>query len=88
MKYTQSEKVAICSEIAKNLKNFENKKGKVNLFNDSYSFISELKKIFNEYIKNEISLKGTLDFLEIGKKIDYYFPLNNNEKPLFVIRIS
>jgi hypothetical protein len=88
-KLTEQEKVSICTDIAKNLKEFENEKGqKVNLFNNEYSFVKELKKVFNEYIHNETSLKGSLHFVEINKKIDYYFPLYKNEEPLFVIRIK
>ncbi len=87
--YTQQERVAICSDIATNLKQFENAKGeKVNLFNETYSFVLELKRLFNEYIHNEISLKGSLDFVEIGKKIDYYLPLYKKHQHLFVIRIK
>ena len=89
VKYTQEEKVAICTDIGINLKEFENGNGvKVNLFNDSYSFVSELKKLFREYIYNDISLNGTLEFTEIDKKIDYKFPLYKDEQPLFVIRIN
>ena len=46
---SEQEKVSICTDIAKNLKEFENEKGqKVNLFNNEYSFVKELKKLFNE----------------------------------------
>ena len=89
MEYTQQEKVTICSDIAIKLKEFENGNGvKVNLFNDSYSFVPELKRIFNEYIHGNTFFKGTLDFVEIDKKIEYHFPLYKNQKPLFVIRIK
>ncbi len=87
--YTQEEKVSICSNIAIQLKEFENAKGeKVNLFNNEYSFVPQLKKIFNDYIHGNLFFKGTLDFVEIGKKIDYRFPLTKKETPLFVIRIK
>ena len=87
--YTQQEKVSICFEIAKQLKEFQNDKGeKVNLFNEIYTFVPQLKKIFNDYIHGDTYFKGSLDFVEIGKKIDYHFPLTKNHKPLFVIRIK
>jgi hypothetical protein len=68
--YPQSEKITICTDISTNLKFYKNKDNvSVNLFNDCYSFVSELKKIFNEYIKNDVDLKGTS--VEIGKKIEF-----------------
>ena len=79
VKYTQEEKVAICTDIGINLKEFENPNGvKVNLFNDSYSFIPELKKLFREYIYNDISLNGTLEFTEIDKNT--YKQIENREE--------
>ena len=49
--YTQVEKVAICADIATQLKEFQNAKGeKVNLFNESYSFIPNLLKLEKESI--------------------------------------
>ena len=89
MKYTQSEKVGICLDISNKLKNFTNSNGvAVNLFNDNYTFISKLKSIFNDYIKGSIEYRGTLEFEEIGKNIEYHFPINKKQKPLFVIRIK
>jgi len=87
-KYTISEKTDICLGIAESLKNFSGKNGKVNLFNDTYTFVPELKKIFKEYIHGDSYFKGVLHFVEIDKKIDYHFPLTKNHKPLFVIRMN
>jgi hypothetical protein len=86
--YTVSEKVAICTDIGFKLKNFENKKGKVNLFNENYTFVSKLKQIMNDYIKGDQEYSGTLLFEEINKKIKYSFPVNKSKKPLFVIKIK
>jgi hypothetical protein len=87
--YSQIEKIQICTDIATKLKQFENSNGvKVNLFNNSYLFVKELKKIFNDYIHGNTYFKGTLDFVEINKKIEYHFPLTKNHQPLFVIRIK
>jgi len=86
--YSQAEKVTICTDIAIKLKNFENKKGKANLFNESYTFVSKLKQIMNDYIKGDQEYSGTLLFEEINKKIKYSFPVNKSKKPLFVIKIK
>ena len=86
--YTIEEKTNICLGIAESLKNYSGKNGNVNLFNDSYTFVPELKKIFKEYIHGEKYFKGVLHFVEIDKKIDYHFPLTKNHKPLFVIRMK
>ena len=85
--YTQQEKINICLEIASSLKEFDGKNGKVNLFNETYTFVPELKKIFKDYIHGDCYYKGVLHFVEIDKKIDYHFPLTKNHKPLFVIRM-
>jgi len=86
--YTISEKTDICLGIADSLKNYSGKNGKVNLYNDCYTFVPELKKIFKEYIHGNCYFKGVLHFVEIDKKIDYHFPLTKNHKPLFVIRMK
>ena len=44
--YSQQEKIKICTDIVKNLKEFENEKGCVNLYNENYSFVKPLKEIF------------------------------------------
>jgi hypothetical protein len=87
--YTQEEKVAICADIATQLKEFQNAKGeKVNLFNEEYSFVPTLKKLFQEYIQGNNYYKGSLEFVEIGKRIDYHLPLTKKHTPLFVIRVK
>ena len=87
-KYTTQEKIQICTEIVTNLKNFKGKDDTpVNLFNGEYSFVKPLKQLFKDYIHGDTFLKGTLDFVEIGKKIEYHFPLTKNHKSLFVIKL-
>ena len=85
--YSKEEKVSICIEIAKKLKEFEGKNGKVNLFNEIYSFVPELKKIFKDYINGNTFFRGTLQFVEINKKIEYHLPITKNHTPLFVIKM-
>ena len=86
--YSEKEKIEICVDIAKKLKFFENKNGCVNLFNESYSFIPKLKKIFADYIKGNSDYSGTLEFEEIGKQIKYHFPISKKKKANFVIKIK
>jgi hypothetical protein len=86
--YTRSEKVEICLNIANSLKNYRGKDDTpVNLFNENYSFVPQLKKLFNEYINGHTYFRGSLDFVEIGKRIDYHLPLTRDHRPLFVIRV-
>jgi hypothetical protein len=85
--YNIEEKTQICLDIAKKLKNFENDKGCVNLFDGTYSFVPKLKKIFSEYIKGTRDYSGTLDFEEIHKKIVYHFPISKKKKATFVIKV-
>ena len=84
---SQAQKLQITLDIVYKLRTFEGPNGKVDLFNDSYSFVPELKKIFTDYIHSEKVYKGTLDFKEINKKIDYRLPIMNTKQPLFVIRM-
>ena len=84
---SQLEKLQITLDIVHKLKTFEGPNGKVNLFNDCYSFIPELKKIFTDYIHSDRTFKGTLEFEEIGKSVEYRLPHMNNKQPLFVIRM-
>lgn len=88
IKYSVIEKSEICTDIAHKLKNYHSKNGAVNLFNGQYSYVPILKKIFNDYIKLDIAFSGFLEFEEIGKMIQYNFPVYKNQEPLFVIRIK
>jgi hypothetical protein len=86
--YSQEEKVQITLDIAKKLKYFEGQGGQiVNLFNNNYIYVPKLKKIFNDYIHGNVEFRGTMEFEEIGKKIEYRFPIYKKYNPLFVIRI-
>jgi len=85
---TQLERLQITLDIVYKLRTFEGPNGKVNLFNESYSFIPELKRIFSEYIHSDKVFKGQLEFTEIGKTIEYNLPNMNNKEPLFVIRMK
>ena len=87
--YTQKEKVEICVDIAKKLKFYQNENGEpVNLFNENYTFVPKLKKIFADYIKENKIFSGKLEFEEIGKQIKYEFPISRKKKAVFVIKIK
>ena len=92
MYYTKIERLEIVLDIVKKLKNYKGKNNTtVNLYNEHLcSFIAEFKEICNNYIKQDESkledYKGTLDFEEINKKIEYCLPCKKNKTPLFVIR--
>jgi len=86
--YSQQEKVKICMDIISNLKNFKNSENiPVNLFNENYTFVKTIKTIFNDYIHGDTYFKGTIEFEEIGKQINYHLPWTKNHKPLFVIKM-
>lgn len=88
MPVSQLEKVKICTDIANNLKNFRLKNGStIDLFQEQYTFIPALKKIFSDYIHGSTECKGTLQFEEINKSIDYLLPVDRVDKQCFVIRL-
>jgi hypothetical protein len=85
--YTCEERINIIIDIMKKLKNFKLMNGEIiNLYNNEYTFIKELKIISNEYIRNGKEQKGKLFFEEIGKNVEYIFPEKSYKKSLFVIR--
>ena len=87
--YLQSEKIQICTDIAQKLKNFKTQDNQIiDLFKESFGYTAKLKKIFNDYIKGDTYFRGTLLFEEIGKKIEYHFPVKKKYNPLFVIKIN
>jgi len=87
--YSEKEKVEICLDISKKLKFYENKDGmKINLFNDSYSFVKQLKQIFSNYIKDTRDYHGVLEFEEIGKKIKYFLPVSKKKTASFTIKMK
>jgi hypothetical protein len=79
-------------DIATKLKNFKTKNGQiVNLYSDNLcSFITDFKQICNSYIKQDeaklVDFRGTLEFEEIDRTIEYVLPVKNHDEPLFVIR--
>jgi hypothetical protein len=91
MNYTSKERLLMCIDIVKKLQNYEGKNGHIiNLYNEEYQFIKDLKEIHNKYIKqpddNVKEYRGSLFFEEIGKRVDYIYPATKNNKQLFVIR--
>ena len=85
---SQADKVKICTDIARNLKNYTLKNGgTIDLYQDTYTFIPTLKKIFSDYIHGSTEFKGSLQFEEINKTIEYRLPIDRISNQLFVIRI-
>ena len=92
MFYTKMERLQIVLEIVNKLKNYRCTNNTIiDLYNENLcQFITELKQIFDKYIKQEepdlIDYKGILYFEEINKNLEYFLPCRKNEKSLFVIR--
>lgn len=86
--YTADEKLKIVMDMVSKLRYYKNERGEpVNLMNEHFTFVSKLKEIMNKYVKEEKSeYKGFLEFEEIGKKLEYYFPASNKKDPTLVIR--
>ena len=92
MFYTKEERMGIVMETVKSMKQFRSKNGKiVDLYNENiFCFVKELKKIFNDYVKQDddsvVEFAGTLDFVEVNKIVEYKFPADRGVEPLFMIR--
>jgi len=94
MFYTKEERMQIVMDTVKSMKQFRSKNGKiVDLYNENmFYFVKDLKKIFNDYVKQDDSLgnivefAGTLDFVEVSKIVEYKFPADRNVEPVFMIR--
>ena len=86
--YTAKEKLDIVMDMVSKLRHYKNDRGEaVNLMNEQFSFVNKLKKIMNKYVREDGSeYKGFLEFEEIGKKLEYYFPASNKRDPTLVIR--
>jgi hypothetical protein len=86
------ERLQIVLQIVNKLKNFNCKNNTIiNLYDENLChFITELKQIFDKYIKQEepnlIDYKGILYFQEINKYIEYFLPCRKNMESLFVIK--
>ena len=89
---SKKERCDIILDIVYKLKNYKTSNGTINLYNEEYSYYDELKKIFNEYIKqddeNMKDYSGIILFNEIGKNVEYYLPTKYEKNPLFVIRMK
>jgi hypothetical protein len=87
--YSAEERLKIVLDITKKLKYYEGKDGQIiNLYSDEYSYCPQFKKIINDYIANEKTYSGTLDFVEIGKKLEYYLPIRKKNTPKFIILMN
>lgn len=89
----RAERLSIVLDIAKKLRSYRLPDGEiVDLYDDKYSFIPELKQIFNDYVKQDDELplqySGMLRFEEIGRDIEYILPANYRKEALFVIRMQ
>lgn len=86
------ERLQVVLDIAIKLRNFPSADGTriVDLYNESYPAIVQLKKAFNDYIRNESrdSLSGKIRFPEIHKTIEYILPAKSHIEPLFVLRAT
>jgi hypothetical protein len=90
---TRAERLEIVLDIAKKLRSYVLKNGEtMDLYQDTYSFVPELKQIFNDYVKQDdelpLDFAGMLRFEEIGKDIEYVLPATTKKEPLFVIRMQ
>ena len=83
---TEQEKLQIVMDLIKKLQNFDTNVGPQDIFLPHYTYVDKCKKMFNDYIKNNVRQKGKFLFEEIGKYIEYDLPVNKLGKPLFVIR--
>ena len=89
---TKMERLQIVLQIVNKLKNFRCENNTIiDLYNENVcAFITELKQIFDKYIKQEepnlIDYQGILYFQEINKNIEYFLPCRKNREPLFVIK--
>ena len=87
--WNRQEKVEMCLDIANKLRSYQNQQGiQVDLFQEHYSFVPKLKKIFSDFIDDTKDYSGVLEFEEIGKDIKYHFPISKKKKATFVIKIK
>lgn len=85
---SQQEKLEIVMDLIKKLQHFDTNVGPQDIFLSHYTYVDKCKKMFNDYIRNDVRQKGKFMFEEIGKYIEYNLPVNKRGKPLFVIRAN
>lgn len=97
---SKSDRVDIVLNIVRQLKMFPNPnphiKDTVDLYQDDYSYVTKLKQVFTNYIKQDDEHPETMKeyrgvvFLEetLKKDIEYILPIHKKKEPLFVIRMK
>ena len=85
---SQQEKLEIVMDLIKKLQHFETNVGPQDIFLSHYTYVDNCKKMFNDYIRNDVRQKGKFMFEEIGKYIEYDLPVNKRGQPLFVIKAN
>lgn len=97
---TKSERLQIVIDIVKKLKSFPKSYVAlgdptpfIDLYNEEYDAIKQLKKIFDAYInqndEDQTSLQsfsGKIPFPELNRTIEYILPIRKITQPTFVLR--
>lgn len=83
--YTRQERLDIVLNLRRQLQKFPTRYSgqTVDLYQDVYICIPELKSIFKQYVSGfqsdtKNALEGRLDFVEIGMHINYILPYDRN----------
>lgn len=90
-RYTKNERLSFIMDIINSLRSFRGENGEaVNLYNEEYSAIKQLKAIFDEYLNQpddtSVSFEGTIKFEELNRKLQYRLPAFSPHKPLLMMK--
>ncbi len=89
-RYTKTQRLGFIMEMISDLRNFRGEKGElVNLYNEEYSAIRELKQVFDSYLKQNdvtsVTYEGLIKFTELDRKLKYRLPAFSPHKPMLLL---
>jgi hypothetical protein len=90
-RYIKKERLMVIMDIINKLRNFVGESGEtVNLYNEEYSAVKQLKIDFDAYLNQDdetsITIENSVKFEELNRKIQYRLPAFSPHEPMFIMK--
>ena len=89
-RYTKNERLQFIMNMITHLRNFRGENGDiVNLYNEEYDAIRQLKQAFDGYLNQSdatsVTYEGTIKFDELNRKLQYRLPAFSPHKHMLLL---
>jgi len=89
-RYTKNQRLTFIMEMITHLRTFRGENGDiVNLYNEEYSAIRNLKQVFDSYLNQNdttsVTYEGVIKFDELNRKLQYRLPAFSPHKHMLLL---